>query len=257
MKKISKYQGLILKTTEYKDNASLVTIITKEGLTNYIVRGTKSYTSKTKKFTNYLSFLSFNATDSEGLNTLTEGLVEDANLEIIDDEKKKACSFIIVEKVLAFSEQIEPKALFYEFLISILDKLKMTSYEEIIKQLFEIKLLYLLGIAPELKACIKCGKKYEDYEDEMILDVSLGGIVCKNCLSRLKENYLDSDLLKVFRYLYYIKFDKVDEAFLKLIDLIETSLIEPYEKINKVIDLTYNQYLDFNSKVKKVIKQIQ
>ena len=82
----------------------------------------------------------------------------------------------------------------------------------------------------------------------------MAGVICKKCMIYDDFNsnnfILNNELTKVFKYLYYIKIENVDEEFLKLIFEIEK--ISGEKELNKTIDLYYQEYLDFTSKVKKV-----
>ena len=49
--------------------------------------------------------------------------------------------------------------------------------------------------------------------------------------------------------MYFIKADKIDDEFLKLVS-------EYTNKISNVIDKFYEKHLDFYSKAKKIIKEI-
>lgn len=257
MKPISKYQGLVLKTKDYKESSSLVTIITKDFKQNYIVKGTKKINSKTSKWINFLNNISFNATDTTSLNTLTEAYVINSYTNIILDQTKLEVAFVITEKLELLFEQVTDTNKLYDFTLKILELLNNSSYPRQILQLFEIKIMYLLGIAPVLNVCMNC--ENDDENIEFFLDVNLGGVICKKCLKYQDINnskyILSDELTKVFKYLYYIKIDNVDEEFLKLIYDIEQ--IKGENELNKIIDLSYQQYLDFYSKVKKVYLKIK
>ena len=108
----------------------------------------------------------------------------------------------------------------------------------------EIKLLYLLGIAPTLNGCNKCAKK----TNELFLSINLGGTCCKDCIKDCGYD-LDLNETKIFKYLYLIKLENIDEKFLKLID--DTNI-----DLSHFIDRYYEKYMDFYSKTKKVIKKI-
>ena len=252
MKPISKYQGLVLKIKDYKENSSLVTVITPEFKQNYIVRGTKKLTSKTAKWINFLNNISFTATDTDGLNTMTEAFVLNSFPNIVTDSKKLEVGFVIVEKLDLLYEQATDLNKLYEFTLKILNLLEQSNYPMQILQLFEIKIMYLLGIAPNLNNCMKCNQIINN--EMFFFNVNVGGNICSKCGTYDEfhtNNYvLNNDLSKVFKYLYFIKIDNVDEEFLKLIYEIEGEYGE--KSINKAIDLYYQQYLDFNSKVKKV-----
>lgn len=253
MKPISKYQGLVLKTKDYKENASLVTIITKDFKQNYVVKGTKKINSKTAKWINFFNHISFNATDTSGLNTLTEAYVIKYFPNINLEQEKLEVAFIISEKLDVFYEQVNDINKLFSFTLKILELLENTKYPKQVLQLFEIKIMYLLGISPVLNQCVKC-ENTDSIDDNSFFNVLSGGIVCKKCLVYDEFNtnnfILNNELTKVFKYLYYIKIENIDEEFLKLIFEIEK--ITGEKEINKTIDLYYQEYLDFTSKVKKV-----
>ena len=138
MKPISKYQGLVLKIKDYKENSSLVTVITPEFKQNYIVRGTKKLTSKTAKWINFLNNISFTATDTDGLNTMTEAFVLNSFPNIVIDSKKLEVGFVIVEKLDLLYEQATDLNKLYEFTLKILNLLEQSNYPMQILQLFEI-----------------------------------------------------------------------------------------------------------------------
>lgn len=252
MKPISKYQGLVLKIKDYKENASLVTIITPEFKQNYIVRGTKKLTSKTAKWINFLNNISFTATNTDGLNTITEAFVLNNYTNIVTDSKKLEVGFVISEKLDLLYEQATDLKKLYDFTLKILNLLENTNYPVQLQQLFEIKIMYLLGIAPNLNTCMKCDTVLGD--DKFYFNVNIGGNICSKCGVYDEfhpNNYiLNHNLSKVLKFLYYIKIENVDEEFLQLIYDIEKTQGE--NDLNKAIDLYYQQYLDFNSKVKKV-----
>lgn len=256
MKPISKYQGLVLKTKDYKENASLVTIITKDFKQNYVVKGTKKINSKTAKWINFFNYISFNATDTPNLNTLTEAYVINYFPNINIDQDKLEVAFIISEKLDLFFEQVNDTNKLFEFTLKILELLEKTNYPKQVLQLFEIKIMYLLGISPVLNQCVKCGNMNDHNNDDnkFFFSVLLGGVICKKCMIYDEFNsnnfILNNELTKVFKYLYYIKIENIDEEFLKLIFEIEK--ISGEKELNKTIDLYYQEYLDFTSKVKKV-----
>ena len=121
MKPISKYQGLVLKTKDYKETSSLVTIITKDFKQNYIVKGTKKINSKTSKWINFLNNISFNATDTTSLNTLTEAYVINSYPNIILDQTKLEVAFVITEKLELLFEQVTDTNKLYDFTLKILE----------------------------------------------------------------------------------------------------------------------------------------
>ena len=84
MSQIQKQEGIVIKKSDYKENASLITVLTKEGKLSLIVRGAKKINSVTRNYTNLFTKLDFNATNNLKLNTLTEALVISSYINAIN-----------------------------------------------------------------------------------------------------------------------------------------------------------------------------
>ncbi|MFH2104685.1 MAG: DNA repair protein RecO [Parcubacteria group bacterium] len=68
-------------------------------------------------------------------------------------------------------------------------------------QAFKMKLLQLLGFAPQLNQCVKCGQAAQPMGD-YFFDNRLGGIKCRSCQSSGKQNIsLSPPTLKILRAL--------------------------------------------------------
>lgn len=243
MKQILKKKGIILKSKDFKENSQIITVLTEEGLTNLILKGTTKMNSGNKKYTIVPVDVDYLFATSNSISTFTEGYVNNNYNEIKIDNVKSLMAMAITEKVLAFCDNIDNKELFFEFVKETFEQLNNTKYPSVILNIFEIKLLYLLGISPILTKCIKCNN-----QNDLMLSVDLGGTCCKNC-----QNFNKVDLTKeeteIFKYLYYIKLEKIDEEFLKTIDNLKIDF-------TKIIDMYYQKYIDFHSKVKKIIEKV-
>ena len=105
--------------------------------------------------------------------------------------------FILMEKILNALEKLEE--LFKE---NENDSLK--NYINILLRAFEMKVLYIAGISPQLDSCILCSNQKADF-----YSITEGGIICENC----KTNSKDA-----------IKLEKGDIDFMRIIK--KTSLID-------------------------------
>ncbi len=243
MKQIIQTEGIVLKVVEYKEQAVLAEILTKTGKKNYIIRGAKKITSGTRLLAEPLTRISFLATSSDGLDTLTEGSIVDSYLPIKQDINKMLCFYPILEKIIVFTQQVTSIDTFYQFVIDILELLKKDIDVRLVLALFEVKLTYLIGIAPELRVCLKCNKKVQN----AVFSVYDGGVYCLNCINDGFD--LNVNQTKVLQLLYFIKVSKVDKAFEKVV---KTDI----SKILNIMDLYYQKHLDFISKAKEVTKEI-
>lgn len=244
MKQIIQEEGIVLKVVDYKEQAVICDVITKNGKNSYIIRGAKKLSGGTRLLAEPLTKISFMATSTDGLNTLTEGSIIDSYLTIKQDINKMICFYPILEKIIIFSEQVTNSETLYFFFLDILELLKQDIDCSVILALFEVKLTYLLGIAPELKHCINCGSKVSDG----VFSIYDGGIRCTKC------NYdniydLNNEETKTIELLMYIKLNKIDASFVNIVK-------KDVDKILSIMDLYYQKHLDFESKAKKVTKMI-
>ena len=229
----------------YKENANLITLLTKEGKLSLIVRGSKKINSVTRNYTNLFTKMDFNSTNNLRLNTLTEADILKSHVNINNDFDKMNIGLIILEKINKLTDEISNQELLYDFVSLILERLEETKYPNTLLSLFEVKLLYLLGVSPEFKECTICSKKSDNYN---VFSAHNGGIICNN--HQINNYDLSGNETKALELLFFIKPDKVDEEFLSLVN-------EYNDSISKTIDKFYEIHLEFYSKAKKIIKELQ
>ena len=105
--------------------------------------------------------------------------------------------FTLMEKILNALEKLEEG----KFL---LEENLLKNYINILLRAFEMKVLYIAGISPQLDSCILCSTQKADF-----YSIAEGGIICENC----KINSKDA-----------IKLEKGDIDFMRIIK--KTSLID-------------------------------
>lgn len=245
MKQIIKTEGIVLKTTDYKEQAVLAYILTKDGLKNYIIKGAKKISGGTRLLASVLTKLEFNATELEGLSTLTEGAILDNYLSIKQNMDKLFVAYPIIEKIITFTDQVTNKQIFYNFVCKIFDLLSKDTYEQAILAIFEAKLTFLLGISPELKICVKCAQEAKTGA----FSIYNGGIICDKCNTLLPYD-LNTEDTEIFKLIYLIKLDKITKEFIELVK-------DHIKIILPVLDKYYSKHLDFYSKSKQILKEMK
>ena len=126
--------------------------------------------------------------------------------------------FILMEKILNALEKLEEE--------NENDSLK--NYINILLRAFEMKVLYIAGISPQLDSCILCSNQKADF-----YSIIEGGIICENC----KTNSKDA-----------IKLEKGDIDFMRIIK--KTSLIDIAQ--NKEIN---NFYINSITNVRDIMNK--
>lgn len=158
-----------------------------------------------------------------------------------DIEKYIEASYILelTEKVIP--EEIPQPGIFNLLMDFIKELEKRKSHHITLKLAYEIKLLRLLGIFPELRYCAVCGSE----ESLNFFSVENGGIVCSNCGEKIKSENIES-------LIFPINFDIV-----KVLNYFASNSLKTFEKIalddklavyiQKIIRNYFSYHLDIKS----------
>ena len=191
-----KVTGIILLTSPIKEYDRRVVILTKErgkitafangarrpnsplvGAVNpfsfgefILYEGSSSYTMKSAKITNYF----------EELRRNLEGIYYGFYfLEVVDYFAKEG------------NDEKEVLKLLYLTLRALTNQ-KISN--ELVRCIFELKILAINGMAPEVFVCFKCG----DQEREKLFSIDTGGLICRECILEVKKKIDSSHINERF-----------------------------------------------------------
>lgn len=245
-------EGIIVKTIKYQETSKIAFVLSNDGLFSYLIRNSNNYKSKNFSYSQELTKIAFdvssNKTSKKTFDVITSGKVLDNYSNIKSNSKKLFNVIEILEIVYSLSSHVSDNNVFYDFLNEILDLINTSECDNIYTLIFKIKSLYLLGIAPNLSNCSKCGKK----EVLFSLELATGTSKCRNCFT-LNDETIYGDNYNLFRLLYVTKmvmFTK--ENIMNLSD----KYSEAIDEVNKFLDNYYEHYLGYKSKTKKIINKI-
>ena len=168
------FEGLIVKQIAFKESSKILHVYTATGMISLLVHGAKKFKSPWLSASENLNVIKIQAT---GKNLL---ILTDA--EVVSDYKNIKADLIrltyaqhLLEIIHFFAETEYDHAKFYAFVKKILAKLDTdTDYIPYV-YLFELKFLFLLGVAPAFGACAECGKK-----TGLSFRVRSGGAACED-----------------------------------------------------------------------------
>ena len=233
-------KGIVLKTIDYQENSKIIYLLTNRGIVSAIVRGAKNLKSHTYAYAQPLVKIEFELKKDRyiGANRIINNY---NNIKL--DFKKMSCCLKIIEICYVLGEHITDMNLFFDFTNEILDLIELNNESyDIYELIFKIKTLYLLGVAPVFSKCVSCGKK----ENLKGFAFNNGGMKCSDCI-KLDDFIYPSETIKEIKNIYLIKLDQLN-LLIK-----EKQLKYDYSKINRFLELYYEQYLGFISKVNKVL----
>ncbi|MCI2068864.1 MAG: DNA repair protein RecO [Bacilli bacterium] len=193
-------EGYILSANKYGDSDALVTFFSKEGKDTIKVRS--GYDMKSK---NHQAVLVFNKVSLDlslsldgkyltatGTTTLINytSLYQDLKLSL-------AGQFAIELLVKYFQDRDElPYDLFETYMASIASGFDILTSALI----FQAGVIKALGYAPDITACVDCGKK----TNLVAFSLTEGGFICQECAEELNLPPDTSDYLKVMRYIFMV-----------------------------------------------------
>ena len=238
-----KIEGIIIKQMDYKENSKLIYILTKDGLVSLEAKGANSLKSKNGSYSKLLTKICC----SYRGHTLTTGKVIDNFTNLKTDVKRYSVAVSVLELSYTLAPHITNFDTFYNFVSNILDLINTKEEYSIYERIFRIKSLYLLGIAPVLSKCVKCGKK------QVLIGFSMddGGMLCMDCVSDMKH-LKTGKYIELFRYLYFAKLDNID-----VIDINTKYENSVFDDLDSFIDDYYETYIGYVSRSRKILDKME
>lgn len=230
------FEGVILKQINFKESSKILYLYTPNGPMSVLVHGAKKITGAKLALTENLTRIRFFGS-GKAMKTMTDGEILSEYRKIKDNLEKFTYAQHLTEILHFFSEsEIDHKKM-YEFLRKILDKIENEVTYVRYVNMFELKLLYLLGVAPNFVACAACGATRD-----LRFSVQDGGYVCpEHATATVFE---DPGMVERMKILYYH-------------DLKNPLEFKPDDQIRRQIRLFLDDYylyhLNFKSKSRTIL----
>ncbi|HHU56503.1 MAG TPA: DNA repair protein RecO [Acholeplasmataceae bacterium] len=233
-------EGIIVKAIKYQDNSKIITLITENGKESIILKGATNLKGHTFRYSHELTKIGYEIQK----NYLSAGKVLNQYPSIHNNIDKLQSSLKIIEIADVLTEHINDFKTFYIFLDDIIKLIDQEESYLIFEIIFRIKTLYLLGVAPIFTRCVECGTK----NDLVNFSLYSGGMKCKKCH---QNDFLFSK--KTINYLKLLYLTKLDD-FVKRKDEFQDF---DYDEANKFLNMYYDYYLGYKSKVENVFKKMK
>ncbi len=255
-------KGLVLKTVERTDSDRLIVLFTVErGKIAVCAKGSRSAKSKILPCIEPFSYSEFVLYEKDGFFWIKEAVLIENFYAIREDVTKLALASYICEvldiTVYENMQELELLRLGLNSLYALASDLRPLNT---VKAVFEMRAAMLLGFAPSVEDCSKCGKSQAKEFYFSLLD---GNIVCSKCREKAYKEYLDlrgsvnaeeelrfasqifclsEDVRLAISYIINCPSDKIygftmpEEEFDNLSKLCEEHLIYQLEKKPKTLD---------------------
>lgn len=241
-----KIEGIVLKTTDYGEANKILTIYSREmGKVGAVARGAKKpknrFVSLSQPFT-YGYFICYFGT---GLGNLQQGESIDHFRNIKQDLLLTSYASYVAELLDKGTEERVRNPYLFELFLQTLQYLNEGYDRDIIKNIFEVKMLQVLGLQPNFSSCVMCG----DTAGPFVFSIREGGLLCHQCSHNdpmhLAVSQATIKLLRLF----------------SLIDINKIGTINVKEKTKKELELCISTYYDEYSglylKTKRFLRQLK
>ncbi|MCA9387507.1 MAG: DNA repair protein RecO [Candidatus Andersenbacteria bacterium] len=198
--------AIVLRRRNLREADRIVTLYTRtHGKVAAIARGVKKPTSRLAGHLELGTVVDLSFAEGKGdLYTVTgaQGITPMVHASGVIDVLPVFTHFL--EVVDQMTQDAEPDTRLYDLLSSTLQQLDLMVLREqsraaALRASFDLSLLRLLGLLPELRACVSC--RAELFPVENRLSFQLGGVLCPNCVDEDHGSVAISvDVLKLLRY---------------------------------------------------------
>ncbi|MDQ0231604.1 DNA repair protein RecO [Metabacillus malikii] len=243
---LQKCEGIVIRSMDYGESNKIITIYTRElGKVGVMARGAKKPNSRLTSITQLFTYGTFMFQRSTGLGSLQQGETILSHRVIREDIFLTAYASYISELLDKSTENNEQNPFMFELLKLTLDYLDEDVDPDILINIFEMKMLPILGLSPQLDCCTLCGKKDGTFH----FSIREGGFICQNCFE--KDPYrlpISQTTVKLIRLFYYFDLNRLGNISVKL---------ETKKELKAVIQGYYEEYAGLHLKSKRFLDQVE
>ncbi len=235
-----KTQGIVIKQSDFGESNRIITIFTKEyGIIKAVVYGAKSIKSKKGAACQFLTYADFilSSKNSELMTVQSVDVIESFYPLREDIEKLSLCVYFADLTYAILNQNSADEAVLSLFLNTVYALCYRDFSKQIIKAVFELRVMSLAGYMPNVDKCSVCSAENEF----MAFSVNFGGIVCKNCV-RAGDILITQDVYRAISYILKSETKKMfsftisDEVLKKVCEISEKYVIIHTERSFSSLD---------------------
>ncbi len=232
--------GMILVAGGIGEYDRRVEILTRErGRISAFAKGARRPNSSLVSATNPFVFGTFVLYQGRNSYTLNQAKVENYFAELRTNIDGAFLGFYFLELASYYSREGNDETEMLKLLYQTLRVLVKNEIPyELVRRVFELKVMTIQGEGPQVFQCVNCGKNnYEDMEKNTCFMPSRGGIICKVCLE--KERFLGNKLSWHASTIYTMQYVVSSEIGNLYTFAVSDEVLEDLKRIMK-------QYMEFH-----------
>jgi DNA repair protein RecO (recombination protein O) len=242
---LQKCEGIVIRTTDYGETNKIVTIYTREwGKIGVMARGAKKPNSRLSSITQLFTHGYFLISRGSGLGSLQQGEIATSLRSIGEDIFLTAYASYIVELTDKCTEEKKPNPFHFELLSQTLNYMNEGFEPDILMNIYEMKMLNVMGLYPILNQCSVCGST----DGFFSFSIREGGFICHRCLDKDPYHFkLTPAAVKLLRLFYYFDLSRLGNISVKE---------ETKAELKNVITSYYEEYSGLHLKTKKFLNSM-
>ena len=242
---LQKCEGIVIRTTDYGETNKIVTLYTREwGKVAVMARGAKKTNSRLSSITQLFTHGYFLVQRGSGLGSLQQGEINTSMRSIGEDIFLTAYASYIVELTDKCTEEKKPNPFHFELLYQTLNYMNEGYDPNILMNIYEMKMLNVMGLYPILNQCSVCGST----DGHFSFSIREGGFICHRCLDKDPYHFKISPAsVNLLRLFYYFDLSRLGTISVK---------DETKEELKKVITAYYEEYSGLHLKTKKFLNSM-
>jgi DNA repair protein RecO (recombination protein O) len=242
---LQKCEGIVIRTTDYGETNKIITIFTREwGKIGVMARGAKKPNSRLSSVTQLFTHGYFLVQRGSGLGSLQQGEIATSLRSIGEDIFLTAYASYIVELTDKCTDEKKPNPFHFELLLQTLNYMNEGYEPDILMNIYEMKMLNVMGLYPVLNQCSVCGST----DGHFSFSIREGGFICHRCLEKDRYHYkLSPATVKLLRLFYYFDLSRLGNISVKA---------ETKAELKNVIDSYYEEYSGLHLKTKKFLNSM-
>ncbi|GAE24714.1 DNA recombination and repair protein RecO [Halalkalibacter wakoensis JCM 9140] len=243
---IQKVEGIVIRTTDYGESNKIVTLFTRElGKVGVMARGAKKPKNRLAAASQLFIYGTFVFQQSKGLGTLNQADIMDSFREVRGDLFRASYATYIVELTDKLTEERNRNPYHFELLHQTIHYLNEGIDPDVLLRIYEMKMLAVAGIKPELDQCVSC----QSTEVPAKFSIRHAGFLCKRCASKDERAFILSDhSARLLRLFFYIDLHRLGQISLKK---------ETKDELKQIISAYYEEYSGVMLKSKRFLEQME
>lgn len=253
---IIKTKGIVLNQRDIGENNKIITILTKDfGILEAIANGVKKGNSKLSASTQPLCYAEFCIYKGKKYNSINSAEIEHLFYDLRLDVVRLSLAVYLCDLTSSVSLHLENSWVHLRLLLNTLSLLEKNKKDyNLLKSIFELRLLSLVGFMPNLVCCTECAI----FETKLMYFSPVEcNLICSNCIYNVNDDkmYIPAPLpvISAMRHIIYSKDNEIFNFNVKGKTLQQLNIVTEYfvlshiERTFKSLDMYKKMYYQLNN----------